>query len=188
MIAVFDDADSFAAYGSGYENIGDFRRANVNLLIKEVYTAIKESDKKCRFGVAPFGIWKNLAGENGGSATRGLESYYDLYCDTLAWCEAGTVDFVAPQIYWECDSSVASFEVLAKWWSEKLEGTDVDLYFSHAAYRYADGDFTPGEMTKQYEFSKALPNYRGSVFYSFAAFRDDLAGICGEIGMLKVVN
>ncbi len=177
VLAVFDDADSFAAYGSSYENVSDFRRDNINKMIAEVYSAVKAADKRCRFGVAPFGIWKNLSGEDG--ATHGLESYYELYCDTLAWCEAKTVDFIAPQIYWSCDSDTASFTALALWWSKQLEGKDIDLIISHAAYRYAE-DFAPGELTRQTEFAKGLDGYAGSFYYSFAAFRDDLSGIREE--------
>lgn len=178
VLAVFDDAKSFEVYGKDYETKGDFRRDNVNKLISEVNSAVKSADPRCRFGVAPFGIWKNLSGEDG--VTRGLESYYELYCDTLAWCEAKTVDFIAPQIYWSEDSTVAPFDALAAWWSKKLEGTGVDLLMTHAAYRYAEG-FEEGEMTRQTEFAKTLPGYRGSFYYSYAAFRDDLAGIRDEL-------
>ena len=178
LLAVFDDAESYAAYGSEYDDVGDFRRNNVNLMISEVYDAIKAVDKRCRFGVAPFGIWKNLSGEDG--STHGLESYFELYCDTLAWCEAKTVDFIAPQIYWSLDSETASFRDLAAWWSKKLSGSGVSLLFSHAAYRYGE-DFAPGEMTRQTELAKGLEGYAGSFYYSYAAFRDNLSGIRDEV-------
>jgi len=182
MLAVFDDEDSFAAYAEDGETLDDFRRDNINELVKAVNEAVKSADEKCRFGVAPFGIWKNGDGAEGGSLTSGLESYSELYCDTLAWVDGGYVDYIAPQIYWETSSLTASFKVLAAWWSERLSEKGVDLYFSHAAYRYEDDDFSPGEITKQLNFAKELDNYGGSIFYSFGAFRDDLAGICEEIG------
>ena len=182
VLAVFDDAASFAAYGSDYENIGDFRRGNINKMIAEVYSAVKAADKRCRFGVAPFGIWKNLSGEDG--TTKGLESYHELFCDTLAWCEAKTVDFIAPQIYWSCDSDTASFTALSSWWSKQLEGKHIDLLISHAAYRYGE-DFKPGELTRQTEFAKGLDGYAGSFYYSYAAFRDDVAGIREEFTKAK---
>jgi len=181
VLAVFDDEDSYKAYATDDSGIEDFRRENVNRLIASVHEAVKEADPKCRFGVAPFGIWQNDNGENGGSLTSGLESYSELYCDTLSWIENKTVDFIAPQIYWDTSSLTASFKVLAAWWNEKVKDSGVDLYFSHAAYRYADGDFEAGEMTKQLDFAKSLENYKGSIFYSFAAFRDDLGKICGEL-------
>ncbi|MBR6917419.1 MAG: family 10 glycosylhydrolase [Clostridia bacterium] len=181
VAAVFDDAESYKKYAEENVSLGDFRRDNINKLMKEVYDTVKGIDRDVAFGSAVFGIWKNSAGENGGSLTSGLESYYELYCDTLSWIEGGYVDYVAPQIYWETSSMVASFKVLSTWWNEKVENSGVKLYFSHAAYRYADDDFTPGEMTKQLVFSSELENCDGNYFYSYAAFRDDLAGICKEI-------
>ncbi len=181
VAAVFDDASSFASYGEEGETLEDFRRANVNDLVKEVYETVKKADPGCRFGVAAFGIWQNDDGKNGGSLTSGLESYGELYCDTLAWCKGGYVDFIAPQIYWKTSDLQASFKVLASWWNEKLKDTGVDLLISHAAYRYADESFDPGEMAKQLEYASQLSEYKGSLFYSYAAFRDDSQDICGEI-------
>ena len=95
----FDDSATFEKYGGGRE-LGDFRRESVNEMVRLVYETVKAADEGCRFGIAPFGIWRNDDGENGGSATRGLESYDEIYCDTLAWVRGGYVDYVAPQMYW----------------------------------------------------------------------------------------
>ena len=182
VLAVFDDAETFAKYGEEGVPLDDFRRANVNELVRRVHETVRSIDPECRFGVACFGIWRNDDGENGGSFTSGLESYSEIYCDPLAWINAGSVDFLAPQIYWETSSLTASFKVLSTWWNERVRGKDVTLYFSHAAYRYEGDDFAPGELTKQLDFARSLDSYSGSAFYSFAAFRDDLNGIREEIG------
>lgn len=181
VAAVFDDAESFAKYGEEGVLLEDFRRANINSLVKGVYDAVKSTDPECRFGVACFGIWQNDDGENGGSMTSGFESYDELYCDALAWIDGGYVDFLAPQIYWETSFLRASFKVLSAWWNERVRDKNVTLYFSHAAYRYEDGDFEPGELTKQLVYASTLDSYRGSAFFSYAALRDDLAGICEEL-------
>lgn len=181
VLAVFNDNDSYETYAADGQSLGDFRRENINLLIKEVYNAVHGADKKCRFGVAPFGIWQNDSGKNGGSATSGLESYNDLYCDTLAWIEGGYIDYVAPQIYWDGETKSANFDVIASWWNEKVKDYDVSLYFSHAAYRYDGDDFAAGEMTRQLKYTSSFENCGGNILYSFAAFRDDLKGICTEI-------
>ena len=180
VLEVFNDADSFAKYAAEGVLLEDFRRGNINELVKGVYGAVKEADPECRFGVACFGIWQNDDGENGGSLTAGFESYDELFCDPLAWIDGGYVDFLAPQIYWETSYLTASFKVLSTWWNERVRGKNVTLYFSHAAYRYED-DFEPGEMTKQLEYSRTLDSYSGSAFFSYAALRDDLSGICEEL-------
>ncbi len=181
-VLVFNDNYTYKTYGTDYENIGSFRRDNVNKLVKAAYETVKSADADCLFGVSCFGIWKNSDGENGGSMTVGSQSYYETYCDTLAWVEGGYVDYLAPQIYWDCDSVAANYKILAEWWNEKLADTEVDLLIAHAAYRY-DGSFDSKnkEMTKQLTIAKNLSNCKGSIFYSYNAIRDNLDGITKEI-------
>ncbi len=178
----FNDEESYGVYGAEFEELGDYRRSNINKLIESVYYTVKQTDSKCKFGVSCFGIWKNSDGENGGSITKGSESYNEIYCDTLAWIEGGYVDYVAPQIYWSCDSVVASYKVLSKWWDLAVSDTDVELLIAHAAYKY-DGTFDSAskEMTSQLTLTGELENYKGSIFYSYNALRDNLEGITDEI-------
>ncbi len=179
--AEFDDAETFAVYGEGFENIGDFRRDNVNRLIELCYTTVKDVDADIRFGVSPFGIWQNSDGQNGGSATRGLEAYDAIYCDALAWARGGYVDYLAPQLYWSFDSTAAPFDTLAEWWSRALDGTGVTLYINHGAYRYADGGMSSGEMQRQTEYARSLYSCRGSMYYGYAALKNNADGILTEL-------
>ncbi|MBQ7982031.1 MAG: family 10 glycosylhydrolase, partial [Clostridia bacterium] len=96
LLAV-DDADTYAAYGGAFDNIGDFRRDNVNRMVQACYEAVKSVSDYIRFGIAPFGIWQNGNGENGGSDTAGMEAYSAIYCDAVAWMAGGYIDFIAPQ-------------------------------------------------------------------------------------------
>lgn len=182
--AEFDDADTFAAYGENFEDIGDFRRDNVNRLIELCYNTVKDVDASIRFGVSPFGIWQNNDGQNGGSATRGLSAYDQIYCDALAWAKGGYVDYLAPQLYWSFDTAAAPFDTLADWWSRALDGTGVTLYINHGAYRYADGGMESGEMTKQVEYARKLYSCRGGMYYGYAALRDNALDILAELDAL----
>lgn len=185
-VIAFDDGASYGAFGSEFASIDDFRRNNINLLVESAYNTVKEADKRCAFGVACFGIWKNGDGSAVGSLTKGMQSYADIYCDTLTWLNGGYVDFIAPQIYWSMDNPAASYKVLSKWWdarvSEAAEANahEIKLYISHAAYKY-DDDFKSGEITNQLESAEALTSYRGSIFYSFAALKDNTGGVADEI-------
>lgn len=188
VITVFNDSESFNTYSSG-ESLEDFRRENINKLIKEAYETVKTSDSKILFGVAPFGIWQNYDGSNDGSLTKGSQSYHDNYSDTIAWLEGGYVDFIAPQLYWDMNSTAASYKVLAKWWSQKvseanenLNDHSISLLISHAAYRY-DDSFNSGEITKQLEYIDNIENsaYNGSVFYAYNAIKDNIGGVADEI-------
>ncbi len=181
--AAFDDAEEFAAYGAGFEDLAAWRRDNINKLIAQVYDAVHSTDPECVFGVSPFGIWQNDDGKNGGSATNGLEGYKALHCDALAWVEAGTVDYLSPQLYWQFTTTSAPYDVLVRWWNTVLENTGVDLYVSHAIYRYEDGNWADpqGEMTEQITFARSELSYKGSVFYGYDEISKNTNGASDEL-------
>lgn len=178
--AEFDDAATFAEYG-GDMTLSEFRRESVNTLVRLCYETVKAVDESIQFGVSPFGIWQNDDGENGGSATRGLEAYESIYCDALEWARGGYVDYLAPQIYWSFDTEAAPFDVLAEWWNEALCGTGVKYYINHGVYRYADGGVDSGEITKQLELSRSLDYCSGSMYYGYAALKANAGGVTDEI-------
>ncbi len=183
----FDDADEYALLG-GSKSLDDWRRANINALVKSSYEAVKEANADCRFGVAPFGIWQNKSGDNGGSATLGMEAYKSIYCDALAWAEGGYVDYIAPQIYWSFSQENAAYDVIADWWNSRLDGTGVELYISHAAYRYGTDSWTEAgvvdEMTAQLRYARGLMTYKGSLMYGYAEVRDNIDGIGDELAAI----
>ena len=79
---------------------------------------IKEKNSNLKFGVSPFGIWRN--GESiGGSNTRGLSSYEDIYVNSRKWIKEGYLDYIVPQIYWQFNNSNAPYTTLVDWWSNR---------------------------------------------------------------------
>ncbi len=164
---VFHDEEAFALYGNGLP-LDDWRRGNVNKLIAACYAAVKEEYASCRFGVAPFGVWKNDDGRNGGSKTNGLQAYSAIYCDAIAWLEQGSVDFLAPQIYWPFSGPAVPFGELVDWWDGRMKDyPSVDLIISHALY-LAPG-WEKGELSSQVSYAREKRSYCGSTFYGYAA-------------------
>ena len=186
VVVPFDDADTYATYGNG-KSLGDWRRENINALVKDVHSAVKAKRERCLFGVSPFGIWKNGYGDESGSLTRGSESYSMLYCDTVAWIKGGYVDYVAPQIYWTNSEPAAPFNALCDWWNMMVKGTGVRLLISHAAYRYEDGWSEPsGIINDQVTYSREKENYRGSIYYGYDELKNNISNIKEEIkGLYK---
>ncbi|MEA4832579.1 MAG: family 10 glycosylhydrolase [Oscillospiraceae bacterium] len=173
----FDDAAAYAKYAENNVSLGDFRRGCVNTLVKGIYDAIKAAKPAVRFGISPFGIWANSSHNPMGSDTNGLESYYDIYCDPLAWIKGGYIDYICPQIYWNFQNSAAAFDILVKWWSAQVDGTDVDLYFGHAAYRVSEFPAGADEIMQQITFARSWMGYKGSVFYGYKQIKDNQCGI-----------
>ena len=113
----FPDDASFARFGGGFSNKGDWRRSNVNVLIKKLH----EIKPWVKFGVSPFGIYRNESSDPLGSKTKGLQNYDDLYADVLLWAREGWIDYNIPQIYWHIGHPVADYETLVKWWARNTE-------------------------------------------------------------------
>ena len=117
----FPDDASFARFGGGFSNKGDWRRSNVNVLIKKLHETIREIKPWVKFGVSPFGIYRNESSDPLGSKTKGLQNYDDLYADVLLWAREGWIDYNIPQIYWHIGHPVADYETLVMWWARNTE-------------------------------------------------------------------
>ena len=119
----FPDDASFARYGGGFTNRADWRRSNVNILIQKIHETIRGLKPWVKFGISPFGIYRNEKNDPLGSKTNGLQNYDDLYADVLLWARNGWVDYNIPQIYWQIGHPAADYETLVKWWAKNTENS-----------------------------------------------------------------
>lgn len=117
----FPDRDTFRRYGQGFTSISEWRRDNVDRLIQSMSAAIREIKPHVRFGISPFGIYRNAKSDPNGSKTNGLQNYDDLYADILLWDGMGWVDYIMPQIYWEMGHKAADYTELAYWWGRNIK-------------------------------------------------------------------
>lgn len=171
----FNDKATYEKYGKGFGNINDWRRENVNLLIRDLSKAIKSTSKNVRFGVSPVGIWANNSTNPLGSDTKGMQAYYDQFADSRKWVKEGWLDYIAPQIYWNIGFAVADYSKLLSWWANTVEDTGVDLYIGQAAYRAGNPDpkspwYGVEEIKKQLELNLKNPEVKGSIFFSYNSF------------------
>lgn len=103
----------------------DWRRQNVELLIEQVSKTIAETKPWVRFGISPFGIWRNSSSDPKGSKTRGLQNYDDLYADVPRWASLGLIDYQIPQLYWEINHKSAPYDELCNWWAQNGNGRHI---------------------------------------------------------------
>lgn len=161
------DNASYAKFGNGM-NREDWRRHNVDLLIEQLHKTIKETKPWVRFGVSPFGIWRNKKNDPRGSDSNGLQNYDDLYADVLLWADKGWIDYLVPQLYWELDLKVAPSRHLAKWWNEHIKAP-VQLYIGHDTKRTMDkadpGNHDSNELDTKVKLSRRLKNVGGNVWW-----------------------
>lgn len=166
---VLNDSATYAKNKRGILNKNDWRRDNVNLLVKVISDSIKSVKPWVKFGISPFGIWQNKSTSQPlGSATNGLESYNDIYCDTRTWLQKGWIDYVAPQLYWNIGLTIADYSKLVPWWAEN--SFDRHLYIGQAAYRInATDNITwqnTSHMPSQIRLNRATNKVQGSIFYN----------------------
>lgn len=165
----FNDDASFAADARGFTNQQDWRRDNINLFIQRTQESIRAVKPWVKFGVSPFGIWRNRNSDPAGSATNGLQSYSDIYADSRMWIQQAWVDYLTPQIYWSVGFSVANYGVLLPWWNAL--GGSRHIYSGMAAYKVnnggTDNNWTkPTEIPNQVRLNRQHVNVRGQTFFS----------------------
>ncbi|NRQ39452.1 family 10 glycosylhydrolase [Nonomuraea sp. NN258] len=165
------DAATFSRYGGSFTDIGDWRRENVNLLVRELDQRIHAAKPWVSFGISPFGIWRNAGADPLGSRTSGLQSYDAIYADSRLWVKQGWVDYISPQIYWHLGFATAAYDVLTAWWAEAVRGTGVQLVIGQAAYRAgASGQDAawqdPAELSDHLTYNRQHPEVAGDIFFS----------------------
>lgn len=162
------DGKEYRQYGSGFSSVGDWRRDNVNVFIKQLSDSIHQTKPWVKFGVSPFGIYRNKkSAPMVGSNTRGLQNYDDLYADVLKWVNNGWVDYCVPQLYWEIGNKAADYEELIKWWNSHAGnrplyiGEDIERTVKYADKRNPNQNQQPAK----YALHNSLPNVKGTVLW-----------------------
>lgn len=159
-------------------SIGDWRRANVNQMVKDMWNMVQATKPYVKFSIGPAGV----AGQRSTSATKhGVVpvdeycrasdwQYTTIYSDPLAWLEEGTIDYISPQLYWKTNHTTNPFGPLTNWWSYIAEHFGRHHYASHNIYfmektnTKADWD----EILQQIRYSRQYnrQNAPGVNFYS----------------------
>jgi uncharacterized lipoprotein YddW (UPF0748 family) len=168
-----EDNATFASYSRGFTNRGDWRRDNINLLIKMIHDSIQVVKPFVKFGLSPFGIWRN--GVPAGIV--GLDAYNTIYCDALAWLQQQTIDYLTPQLYWPFGGG-QDYGKLMPWWASQINGRH--LYPGQAVYRIPN--WNANEMPRQIRLNRqTTPNAPGSVFFRALNLRENPKGFTDSL-------
>lgn len=167
--------------GRGFHNIADWRRDNVNMLIHDLHRMIRQVKPWVKFGVSPFGIYRNSPTQRNcreGSATRGTQNYDDLYADVVLWQDKGWVDYLVPQIYWNIGTKVADYEVLCRWWNDYCHNRP--LFVGQDVERTIQGKDLQNSQANQtvakYNLQRSLSHIQGSCQWYAASFVEGKVG------------
>lgn len=159
-------------------SIGDWRRANVNQMVKDMWDMVQATKPYVKFSIGPAGV----AGQRSTSATKhGVVpvdeycrasdwQYNSIYSDPLAWLEEGTIDYISPQLYWKTTHVTNPFGPLTNWWSYIAEHFGRHHYASHNIYFMAETNTKADwdEILQQIRYSRQYnrQNAPGVNFYS----------------------
>ena len=142
------DANTQALYKPANMDLGDWRRSNVNKMVKAVYDTIQQIKPYVRFGVSPFGIWttnQTVAAKQGielPSGISGSDMYASIYCDPVAWLNEGSVDYISPQLYW-ATGGPQDYGTLSPWWSALSNRFGKHFYSSQDLAGLATSNYAP---------------------------------------------
>ena len=158
------------------QSIGDWRRDNVNKFIKQLCETIHDTKPWVKFGVSPFGIYRNQKNDPNGSRTNGLQNYDDLYADVLLWADKGWMDYCVPQLYWEIGHKAADYDELIHWWNDHCSrvplyiGEDVERTVKHRDSQ----DPRRHQLAAKMALHQQLPNVQGTVLWYAKAAVDNI--------------
>ena len=181
------DAASYKSYRSGGGNLSleNWRRSNVDILLKKMYAAIKEENKNVRFGISPQSSVRN--------------NYDSMYLDIeKVLSTPGYCDYVCPQIYFGYDNDVQPFETTLKQWNDMIKVEGLQLYVGLAAYKLGRVDSWAGSgskewqrnrdmMARQLKTSREMAKYGGVVLYRYDSIFNPESEVAEHIG-IECVN
>ncbi|WP_327716011.1 family 10 glycosylhydrolase [Streptomyces sp. NBC_00490] len=183
----FDDDAAYDEHGGGFATRAAWRRDNIDRLVRETAARIRQTRPATRFGISPFGVWRNVATDPLGSETRaGVQSYDDNYADTRKWVREGWIDYLVPQLYWNIGFAAADYAKLAPWWAEVARGSRTKLYLGEALYKAGDPAQPaawqdPAELSRHLTLAKDHPELCGHVFFAAKEVSADPVGAMARV-------
>ena len=156
------DAQEYSEYqqSGGQLSLAAWRRENVNILVRDIYSAIKSYDSSLLFGISPQGNMKN--------------NLNSQYIDVDTWLtNSGYVDYICPQIYWGFEHSSAPFAQMVDQWNAKIKLSGVELLVGMAPYKLGDSQYgsewvgSDDLLARMIEKSRQASHYGGFAMYSY---------------------
>lgn len=174
--------DKFYKQANTNLNKADWRRSNCDSIIFQLWRTINSLPRRVKFGISPFGVWRNITQDPYGSATKaGINNFDDLYANIILWLKNGWMDYCVPQLYWERKHNLCDYDVLLDWWNKYTFGKH--LYIGQAPYRAGTtkGWRDKEELPNQIKILRTCSATQGSVYFSSKSFNNNPNGWCDSL-------
>jgi uncharacterized lipoprotein YddW (UPF0748 family) len=180
----FPDEGSYAAYRArgGTLEKGDWRRNNVNVLVREFYAAVKAEKRWVKVGISPFGIWRP---GNPPSIQAGIDQYDELYADVRRWLHEGWLDYLVPQLYWPIDPPEQSYPVLLEWWvQENIKGRHMWPGLPLHRLTQTTRPMRADDITREIDITRGTSGATGHVHFSARVLMQNADSIADRLALL----
>ena len=184
------DADLYNAYraAGGTMSQGDWRRENVNQMVKDVGDMVKATKPWVRFGIGPAGVacTSQAVADKYGVDPCPVGSdwqYNQIYSDPMAWLTRGTIDFLAPQVYWK---TTGTYTGVTTWWGQMAARFNRHVYISQ--WIPDEEGWTLAEFVKQGRIMRdamAAGDNPGMVYFRYYTWRNKKEVIDGKVRQLR---
>jgi uncharacterized lipoprotein YddW (UPF0748 family) len=144
--------------------IENWRRGNVNRLIKKVYSDIKKIDETVEFGISPGGFIDYLL----------MDDRY--YCDIKTWLsEPGYIDYICPQLYWSFSHAKFPYDKTLDRWLALRTNMEVKMYVGIPIYKSGSNEETDWKndadlLKKMVEYGRNTGLVDGYVYFRYDYF------------------
>jgi len=173
----FPDSADYDRYrtGGGAMSLGDWRRDNVNQMVRQVSEAVATVRPSVRFGISPFGIYR--PGMPAGIS--GLDAYNAIYCDPVRWMREGWVDYLAPQLYWPSTQTAQAYGALIAWWAGITTGGRSIFAGNNLGQLGSSSAWSVDEFRRQVTLTRAQAprGARGNIWFTVQPFQSNRMGI-----------
>ena len=165
------DTDAYAEYRSrgGTKDRADFRRDNINRLVREIYSAVKTEREDVLFGISPSGVTVN--------------NYNELYADVAEWCgNEGYIDYICPQVYFGFEHSTCGFVKVCREFSDMIKSDGVRLVVGMTLGKaVSEADQYAGDgkdewknnkdiLKRELEYTMTIDKCSGASYFSYQYF------------------
>jgi uncharacterized lipoprotein YddW (UPF0748 family) len=179
-VAPFPDDASWTRYVRGGGSLGrdDWRRDNVNRLVRELYDGIRRTKPHVKFGISPFGIWR----PGNPASVTGFDAYDKLYADARKWLREGWVDYFTPQLYWTIGSAGQSYPSLLRWWADE-NARSRHLWVGNFTSRVTTraNSWPVSELLQQVRVTRRDRGAGGNVHFSMKTLLQNVRGLADSL-------
>ena len=183
------DADLYNAYkaSGGTMSQGDWRRENVNMMVRDVNAMVKSTKPWVRFGIGPAGVAcssQAVADKYGVDPCPGSDwQYNQIYSDPMAWLSRGTIDFMSPQVY---RNTNADFEPITRWWGRMGDRFNRHVYVSQ--WIPDEDGWGLNEFIKQTRIMRdaMISGNPGMTWFRYSTWRNKSEKIDGKVRQLRI--